>query len=191
MAIAKTLSQAAKKPSQKTEVKKGGKKVVSPPVKVEKPKLRWFTIQGSGSGFTGGRYAAKDGVVGTASRKAGARLFRNLSETDIKNREKKGDADIKFILRETTRNSKKNTYYFKVTRICLDEPVNIEKGDIKYCIKHKYSVKSVGSTECDNIAEAKVTKATKTTKAAKPTKAVAKSAPQKDKTTKKSSKTKA
>ena len=141
MAIAKTLSQAAKKPSQKTEVKKGGKKVVSPPVKVEKPKLRWFTIQGSGSGFTGGRYAAKDGVVGTASRKAGARLFRNLSETDIKNREKKGDADIKFILRETTRNSKKNTYYFKVTRICLDEPVNIEKGDIKYCIKHKYSVK--------------------------------------------------
>tara|TARA_B100000405_G_scaffold302020_1_gene264481 strand:- start:113 stop:685 length:573 start_codon:yes stop_codon:yes gene_type:complete len=190
MVLSKTPKSTAKKPSQKTEVKKGGKKV-SPPVEVEKPKLRWFTIQGSGTGFTGGRYAAKDGVVGTASRKAGARLFRNLSEADSKNREKKGDADIKFILRETTRNSKKNTYYFKVTRICLDEPVEIAKGDIQYCIKWKYSVKSVGSTECDDITTSKVVKTTKTTKAPKTTKAAAKSGPQKDKTTKKSMKSKA
>ena len=100
-------AKSAKKPVKKAEEKKGGKaakvsakakvtkpktskKATSPTETADKPKLRWFTIQGSGTGFTGGRYAAKDGVVGTASRKAGARLFRDLSETDIKDREKKG-----------------------------------------------------------------------------------------------------
>jgi hypothetical protein len=185
MVLSKT-PKTAKKPLTKTEVKKGGK-VAKPKVakksasteEVEKPKLRWFTIQGSGTGFVGGRYAAKDGVVGTASRKAGARLYRDLTEVMIKNRAKKGTDDIKFILRETTRNSKKNTYYFKVTRVVLDVPVTIKKGDVEYSIKHKYAVKSVGSTECDDIAEAKAAKAAKAT------------TPKKEKAPKKSTKTKA
>tara|TARA_B100000405_G_scaffold247306_1_gene180733 strand:- start:1689 stop:2252 length:564 start_codon:yes stop_codon:yes gene_type:complete len=187
MVLSKTAPKTAKKPL-KTEVKKGGKvakaakkasKKAAPSSEgaEDKPKLRWFTIQGSGTGFVGGRYAAKDGVVGTASRKAGARLFRDLSEVMIKNRAKKGNDDIKFILRETTRNSKKNTYYFKVTRVVLDEPVTIKKGAIEYSIKHKYAVKSVGSTECDDIAAAKESKESKS------------AAPKKDK--KKSTKSKA
>jgi hypothetical protein len=89
--------------------------------------MRFFTVAGSGTNFEGGRYAAKDNVIGTAARKAGARLYRNLSDSQIKAREKNGNADIKFILRETTRGSKKNTYHFIVKRQVLSKPVLIKK----------------------------------------------------------------
>lgn len=89
--------------------------------------MRFFTVAGSGTNFEGGRYAAKDNVIGTAARKAGARLYRNLSDSEIKTREKGGNDSIKFILRETTRGSKKNTYHFIVTRQVLTKPVLIKK----------------------------------------------------------------
>lgn len=97
--------------------------------------MRFFTVAGSGTNFEGGRYAAKDNVIGTAARKAGARLYRNLSDSQIKAREKNGNDGIKFILRETTRGSKKNTYHFIVKRQILTKPVLIKKkgqsgGDI-------------------------------------------------------------
>lgn len=89
--------------------------------------MRFFTVAGSGTSFEGGRYAAKDNVIGTAARKAGARLYRNLSDAQIKAREKNGNDSIKFILRETTRGSKKNTYHFIVKRQVLTKPVLIKK----------------------------------------------------------------
>ena len=87
--------------------------------------MRFFTVASSGTDFEGGRYAAKDNVIGTAARKAGARLYRNLSDAQIKAREKNGNDSIKFVLRETTRGSKKNTYHFIVKRQVLTKPVLI------------------------------------------------------------------
>lgn len=89
--------------------------------------MRYFTVAGSGTNFEGGRYASKDNVIGTAARKAGARLYRNLTDAQIQAREKKGQNGIKFILRETTRGSKKNTYYFLAKRDVLTVPVVITK----------------------------------------------------------------
>ena len=89
--------------------------------------MRFFTVASSGTDFEGGRYAAKDNVIGTAARKAGARLYRNLSDAQIKAREKNGNDSIKFVLRETTRGSKKNTYHFIVKRQVLTKPVLIKK----------------------------------------------------------------
>ena len=89
--------------------------------------MRFFTVAESGTNFEGGRYAAKDNVIGTAARKAGARLYRNLSDAQIKAREKSGNDSIKFVLRETTRGSKKNTYHFIVKRQILTKPVLIKK----------------------------------------------------------------
>lgn len=86
--------------------------------------MRFFTVSDSATEFKGGRYAAKDNVIGTAARKAGARLYRNLSESEIKKRSTDG---IKFSLRETTRGSKKNTYNFIVMREILKAPVLIKK----------------------------------------------------------------
>lgn len=89
--------------------------------------MRFFTVASSGTNFEGGRYAAKDNVIGTAARKAGARLYRNLTDSQIKTREKGGNDSIKFVLRETTRGSKKNTYHFIVKRQVLTKPVLIKK----------------------------------------------------------------
>ena len=70
---------------------------------------RSFTIQGSGTKFTGGRYTTKNNAVTAVARKAGAALYRDLTESLIKIREQKNQG-IKFILRETTRGSNKQTY---------------------------------------------------------------------------------
>ena len=71
---------------------------------------RSFTIEGSGTGFKGGRYKSKTGPL-TAARKAGARLYREITESQIKTRETNGKKDIKFILKETTRGKKRNNVF--------------------------------------------------------------------------------
>ena len=86
------------------------------------PGERSFTIEGSGTGFKGGRYRTKSGPL-VAARKAGARLYRKLTETQIKARESSGKKDIKFILKETTRGSKKETMFFRVKRVPLKKPL--------------------------------------------------------------------
>lgn len=84
---------------------------------------RSFTIVGSGTGFKkGGRYRTKSSPL-VAARKAGARLYRELTESQIKARESNGKKDIKFILKETTRGSKKETMFFRVKRVTLSKPV--------------------------------------------------------------------
>lgn len=103
--------------------------------------MRYFTVQGSGTKFTGGRYAAKDGVVSTAAKKAGARLYRELSEAQITARETKGLDGIKFILRETTKGSKKHTYYYKIVRIPLSAPKMIKIGDTTIEYKFRFELK--------------------------------------------------
>lgn len=105
-----------------------------------------FTIEGSGTGFKGGRYRSKTGPL-AAARKAGARLFRDLSESQIKLREKKGKKAIKFILKETTRGSTKETLFFKVERITLKTPIKRTVAGKVIETLYRYEVKKCGSDE--------------------------------------------
>ena len=108
---------------------------------------RSFTIQGSGTGFKGGRYRSKTDPL-AAARKAGARLYRNLSERQIKLREKKGKKTIKFILKETTQGSTKQTLFFKVQRISLNPPVKRTLADGKVIeTLYRYEVQKCGPNE--------------------------------------------
>lgn len=107
---------------------------------------RTFTIEGSGTGFKGGRYRTKTGPL-AAAKKAGARLYRDLTESQIKLREKKGKKDIKFILKETTRGSSKETLFFKVTRVTLKKPVTRTIAGNTIVSKYTYEVKKCGSDE--------------------------------------------
>lgn len=103
--------------------------------------MRYFTIQGSGIKFMGGRYAAKDDVVSTAAKKAGARLYRELSEDQITARESRNVHGIKFILRETTKGSNKQTYYYKIVRIRLPETKTVKIGNTTVEYKFKFELK--------------------------------------------------
>lgn len=107
---------------------------------------RTFTIEGSGTGFKGGRYRTKTGPL-AAAKKAGARLFRDLTESQIKLREKKGKKDIKFILKETTRGSSKETLFFKATRVTLKKPITRTIAGNTIVSKYTYEVKKCGSDE--------------------------------------------
>ena len=78
--------------------------------------IRTFKIQGSGTKYTGGRYTTKNNSLASVARKAGARLYLKLSKSEIERREKNNEG-IKFILRETTRGSAKNRYFFNVKRV--------------------------------------------------------------------------
>ena len=110
-------------------------------------KSKSFTIQGSGTKFVGGRYMSKNGDVATAAKKAGARLYRDLTESQIKLREKKGLKKIKFILRETTKGSNNETYTFAVTRVTLKKPVVRTIAGNTIESKYTYEIKKCGSDE--------------------------------------------
>ena len=110
-------------------------------------KSKSFTIVGSGTKFVGGRYMSKNGDVASAAKKAGARLFRDLTESQIKLREKKGVKGIKFILKETTRGSKNETYTFKVERITLSKPITRTIAGKTIVSKYSFEVKKCGSDE--------------------------------------------
>ena len=105
---------------------------------------RTFTIIGSGlKDKDGGRYVSKDGETATAAKKAGAQLYRSLTAAQISTREKNGHGKIKFILKETTRGSRKKTYSYAVKRITLKTPktVQIRTSSGTSTIVYKYQYK--------------------------------------------------
>jgi hypothetical protein len=108
-------------------------------------KSRSFTVAGSGTKFEGGRYMSKNGNVMSAARKAGARIYRDLTESQIKLRESKGMKDIKFILKETTRGSKKDTYVYKVKRVLLSKPITRTVAGNTIVSKYSYEITKCGS----------------------------------------------
>lgn len=84
--------------------------------------MRTFTIQGSGIKYFGGRYKTDD--VQKAAKRAASQLFRKLKKTEYKMYKSK--LNIKFILRETTKGSKKKTFYYIAERIPLSKPVSVQ-----------------------------------------------------------------
>jgi hypothetical protein len=103
-----------------------------------------FKIMGSGIGFKGGRYIAKTRSV--AASRAASQLFKRASK-DSKHSKKN---TIKFILRETTKDSKKKTVAYEATRSTLQTPkvVNIEGKDVVY--KYEFSIKKLVNVQDDD-----------------------------------------
>lgn len=114
---------------------------------------RTFTIQGSAIGFEGGRYKNKQPYG--AGLKAGRQLFRVIkwgklyrsNSTEYAKYAKYAkyahhnlDHPIKFLLRETTSGSEKETYYYDAVMHKLENPTIIEKNGIKIVINDKVKV---------------------------------------------------
>lgn len=117
---------------------------------------RTFTIQGSDLGYNGGHYKSASPMA--AARKAAKQLFRMIENKKKDPKLSKyhsfaSHKDIKFLLRETTQGSSKDTYYYQAHVEKLKEPVEIVRGDITITITRKIVVKTctehlstVGST---------------------------------------------
>lgn len=116
---------------------------------------RTFTIQGSAIGYEGGRY--KHNEVYRAASKAGRQLFRVIKRgklyrsnpTEYAKYAKYSiyahydlDKPIKFLLRETTLGSNKETYYYDAIMHKLDTPEVIEKNGVKIVVNDKVKIKT-------------------------------------------------
>jgi CxxC motif-containing protein (DUF1111 family) len=123
---------------------------------------RSFTIQGSDIGFSGGSYKVKHGKDGkggapsSAAKKAASALFRVVRNAVKYQKDPKGNArfaklakfakwskekSIKFLLRETTRGSGKESFYYEATVVELKDPITVNRNGVEVVIKHKVSVK--------------------------------------------------
>ena len=123
---------------------------------------RSFTIQGSDIGFSGGSYKVKnsqDGQVGvplSAAQKAASALFRVVRNGVKYHKDPKGnpksakfakyakwakEKTIKFLLRETTRGSSKESFYYEASIVELKNPITVNRNGVEVVIKHKVSVK--------------------------------------------------
>jgi hypothetical protein len=119
-----------------------------------KPK-RNFTVQGSDIGFTGGHYESKS--PSGAGSKAGTKLFKmiehgvlyNSDKTKYKKYEKMapyakyaGAKSVKFLLRETTQDSAKKSFYYEVKQTTLKTPIIINRNGVDVAITRKMTIKA-------------------------------------------------
>lgn len=108
---------------------------------------RTFKIVGSGIGYvspSSSYYKGKDPL--TAANKFGSMLFRLVNDKSGTYNKFKDKSTIKIILKETTRGSSKNTFYYKVERTLLPKPIvrTLPNGSV---IENKYKIKT---TKCDS-----------------------------------------
>jgi hypothetical protein len=105
---------------------------------------RTFTIQRSDLDFEGGRYKGKSPIA--AANKAAAQLFIMLENKDNKPEWKKYKKfayfKLKFIIRESTRGSDKNTYTYYATSVKLSKPILVKRGDTEFTVSKKIYVKA-------------------------------------------------
>lgn len=122
---------------------------------MEDKKVRNFTIQGSDIGFTGGLY--KGSSPSAAGRKAGSRLFNVIQLGQKYNSDKVKYAEyakfapytkyanekvVKFILRETTRGSKKESFSYEAHVQYLKTPRVVKRGGIDITVTKAVTVES-------------------------------------------------
>lgn len=123
-------------------------------VKEEKAK-RHFTVAGSDIGFTGGSYdsssprgagskaatkmfqAIENGVLYASDKKKNAKYAKFAEFAKYKNTK-----SIKFILRETTQDSKKKSFYYEVTQTKFKEPKIINRGGVDVQITKAVTIKA-------------------------------------------------
>ena len=101
---------------------------------------RSFTVQGSESGFEGGRYTGDSPIV--AARHAAKQIFRHAESKSKSASQKK----IKFILRETTRGSKKTMYHYQASTKRLEKPKVIVRNGVEITVSKVITVKSTTET---------------------------------------------
>lgn len=108
------------------------------------PDCMSFKVLGSGIMFEGGNYRAKS--MSKAAKRAGVKLFQKI---DNKSEYKKyaSKKSIKFILGETTRGSDKSTHAYEVSRIKLDKPITIGRGEYTYQVKYNYVCKRLSDAD--------------------------------------------
>lgn len=106
---------------------------------------RSFTIEGSSLGIKTGHYKGK--TPGQAARKAAKMLYKRLDKHDDRSLVKFNKVkNVKLMLRETTRGSPNNVFYYEADRTELNTPKVIERklpnGEVlRIEYKHKISVK--------------------------------------------------
>ena len=113
-------------------------------------KKRSFVIEGSDIGFMGGIYHPnKSGSPGSAAKKAAKTLFRMLENKDNKDEWKKfnqfkDNKTIKFLLRESTSDSKKKSYYYegKIQHIKKEDQKPVMINGMEIIHKKKIVVKT-------------------------------------------------
>lgn len=93
---------------------------------------RSFTISHSEVGISGGRYVGKTPYAVAA--KAARAIFK---EYDSKKK-----PEIRFELKETTRDSKGKVFKYIGVKESLETPIVVKRGDSQITINHKYHVKS-------------------------------------------------
>jgi hypothetical protein len=96
---------------------------------------RTFSIEGSSIGFRGGRYVGLTPVQ--AAKKAGKALFTRIDNNAHFRRYKKAKV-VKFMLRETTKGSVHDEYFYQVKRVEKKEPVVAKINGVDVVYKHDY-----------------------------------------------------
>ncbi|NBX51952.1 hypothetical protein EBT25_18940 [bacterium] len=94
------------------------------------PADRTFTVQGSEFGVMGGTYKSSSPMA--AAKKASRILFKS----------KKGAKSVKFILRETTRDSAKKSYFYEAFVHYFDEPKVVSRGGVDIEITKEVKIKT-------------------------------------------------
>lgn len=107
---------------------------------------RTFTIQGSDLEYSGGRYKGVSPYL--VAKKAAKQLFRMIEnkkkQSELNKYNKfKSYKKIKLILREMTRGSNKNIYYYEAYTEMLPEPIVIKRGDVSITITKSIHVNSI------------------------------------------------
>lgn len=118
--------------------------------------VRRFTIAGSDVGYSGGSYKTSGSPL-HAAQKAARMLFRvvRLGASHVKNPKEhpahakyakyasfEKQKKIKFLVRETTKGSNKESFYYEATIKALDKPVIVTRSGVEYKIETKVEVKS-------------------------------------------------
>lgn len=116
---------------------------------------RHFTIEQSDIGFVGGYYKGSSPV--SAGRKAGHMLFKvakygKLYKEDsnkyaryAKYEKFAGFASkqkLRFVVRETTADSKKKSFTYEVSQEKLKDPIIVKRGDVEIKIERKFAIKA-------------------------------------------------
>ena len=93
---------------------------------------RTFTIASSENNVTGGHF------TGSAPYNAGKKAARKLfAESKSKHNE------LRFVLRETTADSKKKEFHYIAIKHVLSEPRIIKRGPVEISVTVEYKIKSV------------------------------------------------
>lgn len=79
--------------------------------------------------FEGGRYMGK--IPSQAARKAGRALLKMSKKRQVK-----------FTLRESTQGSEHKEFTYTATKVKLDKPQTIVRGDSKITVTHQYLVRA-------------------------------------------------